>query len=829
MVKRPKADLATRPTVFLHLTLCLLCFQLVSTALYYNGHFTDVLINKFLLGQVLALSAWLAYLGHCLAVGRFTLAKTPYDAPVLLFAAWAALRTFSAPDESALYHGYIFFALLSAFPLWTVCFRYKKFRSLFVWTVFFTGMCVMLGCLRQMSTDTPGFAFPGFEAMTLSKGSYERQFLCSFLGHNNPSTGYIAIACILAGAIGLRARSVGLRVFTAAYVLLGLALIILGGSRGVALMLITTTLFLVYAFQRAGLRWAFGDSHEEAKQAIRQWALRGLSLGALFIVVLFAVWMMPRSEFVNQNVFGRFTTSYQDLMTGTYPRVWWMSLQMVKDKPLTGVGFASWMQQYPEYQSEWFEAHPRTSIGLPPVGSITQRAHNDYFQAWAELGLPGLLLMIWLFTVHLRCIGQLLYDKRSLLGIFAATATLATMTRALFGFPFHEAPASCLFIANWALVAHLASPKFREWSPDWLTKLAAPQKWAMGAVGVVAFFITAMPVYQYMLADYLAKLHGRYGVAAANLTAEGDRDGANQWLEWGYLSLQRSIEIAPELGSNRYILAIDTYERGKLASDVEQVRRSIELFEETLKSYTYYGVYTYLGQAYLWAWEHSQSPEDAEKAIQAFTASSKIMPTDEDVLSWLALALGKTGRTEEGLYFVSELTLKFPGFVERSLLPAAFSAEARGDWLSAAFLFSMSAHNDPHNFEVARQTVEFYIRSQRLDLAEDVYVVAASVQWSDENRALFQKLLSDILLQRLSRGEYEPARDFLLELQQKERVAGDSAVWYYSMIVSSLGGHPFESIIGWRRAVDAGVDAAQLEPFRFVLVNQLLAPILQVY
>ena len=91
MVKRPKADLSTRPTVFLHLTMCLLCFQLVSTALYYNGHFTDVLVNKFLLGQLLALSAWLAYLGHCLAVGRFVISKTPYDLPLIAFVAWGGI------------------------------------------------------------------------------------------------------------------------------------------------------------------------------------------------------------------------------------------------------------------------------------------------------------------------------------------------------------------------------------------------------------------------------------------------------------------------------------------------------------------------------------------------------------------------------------------------------------------------------------------------------------------------------------------------------------------------------------------------------------------
>ena len=577
------------------------------------------------------------------------------------------------------------------------------------------------------------------------------------------------------------------------------------------------------------MRWAFGDSREAVQLAIRHWALRGLSIAALFVVVLFAVWMMPRSEFVNQNVFGRFTTSYQELMTGTYPRVWWMSLQMVKDKPLLGVGFTSWMQQYPRYQGNWFEAHPRTSIGLPPPGSITQRAHNDYFQAWAELGLPGLLLMIWLLVIHLRCIGSLLTHKRSWLGIFAATATLATMTRALFGFPFHEAPASCLFIANWALVAHLSSPQLREWAPGWLTISVAPQKWTVGAVGVVVFFAAAMPVYQYMLADYLAKLHGRYGAVAVDLTTQGKIEEANQWLEWAYLSLERSVDIAPKLGSNRYILAIDTFERGKRADDLEQVQRSIEEFEKSKASYSFYGIHSYLGQAYLWAWERTQAPQDAEKSIQAFKTSAKIMPTDEEVLSWLALALGKTGRTEEGLHFVSELTLKYPGFVERSLLPAAYGAEANGDWLSAAFLFSMSAHNDPYNLEVAKQTVEFYIRSQRFDLAEDVYAVAASVQLNDENRAIYHKLLADILLQRLGRGEYEASRQFLIELQQKERLSDDSMVWYYSMIVSFVSGHPFESIVDWRRAVDAGLNPAHLEPFRFVLVNQLLAAIIPVY
>ncbi|MBI1390713.1 MAG: hypothetical protein GC154_19965 [bacterium] len=826
MVKRPPYDPAARPTVFLLAAQCLLCFQLAATAIYYNGHFTDVLVNKFLLAETLSLSAWLAYLFHCIRVRAFFLVRTPYDWPMAIFTVWAMIRALTSSDVSAQEHAYVFLLIVSAYPLWTAMFVQKRFRLTFVWIVAFIGLVMMIGCLRQLSTSKPGFDWPFFQAITLAPGSYERQRLCSFLGHNNSSTAYIAICGLYAAWLASRMRSLWSRGAFIVYVSLGLVLIVLGGSRSTALMVLAAALFLAAALWARGAGLARGLARRAGAIDFKTWGLRGAGLAVLLVAMFFSMSFFPRIQEVNQNVLKRFTTSFDEMMTGTYPRVWWMSLLMVSENPLTGVGFTAWPQQYPQYQADWFEAHPRTSLGLPKIKTYTLHAHNDYLHAWAETGLPGLFCVLWALAVHARCLRRVLRNG-SWLGVFAGAATLATLTRSLAGFPFDEAAASCLFIANLALTAHYAgAARPVRFAPAGWARASAVWLAAPALAAIVGYFILARPVYNYILGDYLAKLHTRYANDGLPFRDAGDVDRYNQYLEYGFQSLKRSLVYEPDLGANRYSYAIELFERGAQASDETMVADSITEFERALESYSYYEIHVYLGKAWFWLWHNNADPESpeargaAEKAIARFQQASRIMPIDETVYPATVLAMAMTGDKQAALKLVEELELKYPGLIARALLPAAYERAQSGDSLAAAYLYSLSAYVKPENSAVFRETVEFYLHDGRPDLARDVYLAGVELHMGGENEAMARGLMVSILERFFERGDYETGYRFVESLQAMEAFQKNPALWYYSTLAAWLSGRPFEAAAACERAIETGIPADQIAPLARVIGEQ---------
>jgi tetratricopeptide (TPR) repeat protein len=75
--------------------------------------------------------------------------------------------------------------------------------------------------------------------------------------------------------------------------------------------------------------------------------------------------------------------------------LWKHTISMIADHPVSGVGAGNWQFAYPAYDKGdvvWKGATPR-------------RPHNDYLWIAAELGIPGLVLTVWLMWLSLsRCL-----------------------------------------------------------------------------------------------------------------------------------------------------------------------------------------------------------------------------------------------------------------------------------------------------------------------------------------------------------------------------------------------------------------------------------------
>jgi len=76
---------------------------------------------------------------------------------------------------------------------------------------------------------------------------------------------------------------------------------------------------------------------------------------------------------------------------------WKSCILLIKDHPLLGSGIGTFKYNSLKYQAKFFDQGENRS--LYPYG-IAEKAHNEYLQLWAELGVIGFIIFIWLIFAY---------------------------------------------------------------------------------------------------------------------------------------------------------------------------------------------------------------------------------------------------------------------------------------------------------------------------------------------------------------------------------------------------------------------------------------------
>jgi O-antigen ligase len=208
-----------------------------------------------------------------------------------------------------------------------------------------------------------------------------------------------------------------------------------------AAALLLEIIALLFASSRAafiGLA-AGGAVMALAVPQLRKWLARAGVVAALAVGVMWLV----RPELVSHA-----------LVLGDPGRMmmWKASLKMAGDSPLLGVGTGNFTALYPCAQVA--VASPgETGFGVNAV-----YAHNEYLQAAAEWGFPGLLLMMAALFGMLKA-----FPARDFLGWGVRAGTVGIAVHALFNFPFHVAPTAGF---TWLLPAVFLSGDSRQEAPS---------------------------------------------------------------------------------------------------------------------------------------------------------------------------------------------------------------------------------------------------------------------------------------------------------------------------------------------------------------------------
>lgn len=127
--------------------------------------------------------------------------------------------------------------------------------------------------------------------------------------------------------------------------------------------------------------------------------------------------------------------------------IWKITLNIIKDHPLWGIGFDRFAVEYGHYQAAYFASGEGTPREEYLAGNV-HHAHNEVLQLIAELGLIGGILLIGIGVLTLRLPAQEVACST------AAQASLAALfVAALFSFSFHILPQGLNAMALLAIIS----------------------------------------------------------------------------------------------------------------------------------------------------------------------------------------------------------------------------------------------------------------------------------------------------------------------------------------------------------------------------------------
>ncbi|MHB8841552.1 MAG: O-antigen ligase family protein [Candidatus Aquicultor sp.] len=322
--------------------------------------------------------------------GEFVIRRTPLDIPVLLIVIYATISL-----------------LLSDGPLLGLIGKYKRYEGLpslicFALIYFFTVQSIKgeKNLERMVKIMAAGFALVSFYGFLQLFGldfptvlHFEARVQSSF---GNPILfgSYLVIMLPLLFILARNSDEQRWRLFSWSLIAIGSINLIYTESRGAWLGMVAVVMAIVIKSRKQS-----GVKNKRTKKARRKTQTsKSLTSKNRFavvvvtitvcIVVIGSLFAAPNSH-LGQRLVSTF--AFSEGSAATRLEIWKASFKMVSDKPLFGYGL--------EQMGYWFPLYKTAQhVSLAPNG-IADRTHNDLLQAAVDMGLPGLLLYMWMFVI----------------------------------------------------------------------------------------------------------------------------------------------------------------------------------------------------------------------------------------------------------------------------------------------------------------------------------------------------------------------------------------------------------------------------------------------
>lgn len=334
----------------------------------------------------------------------------PYLMPILLWLLAASIAVVASPQLEAalgLWRAYFIQPML-VFGMVVLSFRHRSERVWLLWAlginVVLIGATSILQALGSLPVPEPFASAEVFRATSLypypnAVGLFVAPITAMFVAWTLQRLDTETL-------LGVLAKS--------SVIAMGVAAIVLSVTKGALVGLAVAV--LVVAFTVDG------------------WRRKVLFGGAILTLALVIFVPSLRHEVVEQATLN----SPSGLMRQA---VWEESVALLKDKPLLGAGLAGYQTAVAPYHVDW-----RPEI-TPYKIEIYLYPHNVFLNAWAELGLLGLISFVWLLVVFYI----LTWRQRTMpLSAMAMIAMTALLVHGLVDVPYFKNDLAVLF---WLIMA----------------------------------------------------------------------------------------------------------------------------------------------------------------------------------------------------------------------------------------------------------------------------------------------------------------------------------------------------------------------------------------
>ncbi|WP_168026817.1 O-antigen ligase family protein [Ignavibacterium album] len=482
-----------------------------------------------------------------------TITLSLLDILILIYLAYNFLRLLTTNYSSFQDDYFIWLVLLTVlYFLWKYFITFDEGDKLnktaiILFTVFLlSGLLQALYGILQLYNISPGIASNQFKVI-------------GTLGNPDYFGGYIDSVAPFALGIFLLAKNK--KIFTKFFIIIALISFL-----GCLFILPSTLSRASWLACGAGITFIFWHKYHftEKLKTIFNTKIKMVSVVAMILIISLVI-IAGVYQIKPESAFGRLL-------------LWKVSLNIIKENSLVGVGFNKFDVVYNNYQADYF-AKGNGSNTEKLLADNVRHAHNEYLQISAEIGLIGLLIFLGIifsafkFSVinnDLNTVKQL--TEKVIINLSAKAGLIALLVFALFSFPLHILPNLINFVFLLAVTSKTNNPVIvKEFTLNSLViKLSA-----IFVIAITSFFAV----------KYVQLYQAYFKWNDAFMAAKG-----------GYFNIAEKVyeNLNPELKYNGEFL----FFYGASLSAVGNYNEAIKFLEPAKQKFSDPNLYVTLGQTY---------------------------------------------------------------------------------------------------------------------------------------------------------------------------------------------------------------------------------------
>ena len=260
--------------------------------------------------------------------------------------------------------------------------------------------------------------------------------LTSTLGNRNYVANYLALVFPINFALFLIAKKKKIKIFYETALIINYTGIIICHTRAIWAALFFSFLFSVFLIFKFKIRNILKEN--------KKWLIL-LFLFFLIITIIYSVDNPLNRSSISATERAASAFDMQGSSLRTRLLIWNSTIDMIKDRPLFGLGSGSFPLNYLYYQADFLSQKPE----YLKYNAKAAEAHNEYLQTWSEMGIIGLLfflLFIYLFYHHsIKIIKELEKNEEKIILIGLISGITITLFHSIFSFPLHIPATSAAF------------------------------------------------------------------------------------------------------------------------------------------------------------------------------------------------------------------------------------------------------------------------------------------------------------------------------------------------------------------------------------------------